>query len=73
MFLTGQVFSIALLRRAIAYEYRLRLFLPGLLGVPFSEPENHFHSTSEICIKKAKSFQCHDFDADILPLHCAVE
>jgi hypothetical protein len=70
MFLTGQVFSIALLRRTIVYEYRPRLILPGLLGRPFSGPENHFHSTSEICIKKAKSFQCCDFDANILRRQC---
>jgi hypothetical protein len=32
--LAGQVLSIALLRRRIAYEYRLSLILPGLIGVP---------------------------------------
>ena len=31
---SGQLFSIALLRRSIVYEYRLPLILPGLLGVP---------------------------------------
>jgi uncharacterized membrane protein YfcA len=32
--LTGQLFSVALLRRAIAYEFRLLLILPGLCAVP---------------------------------------
>lgn len=32
--ITGQLFSIALLRRAIAFEFRVRLLAPGLLGAP---------------------------------------
>ena len=32
--LTGQLFSIALLRRAIAYEFRVPLIAAGLLGAP---------------------------------------
>ena len=32
--LTGQLFSIGLLRRTIAYELRLPMIVPGLLGVP---------------------------------------
>lgn len=31
---SGQLFSIAMLRRSIAYEYRLSLIVPGLVGVP---------------------------------------
>ena len=31
---SGQLFSIALLRRSIAYEYHLPLIVPGLIGVP---------------------------------------
>jgi len=32
--ITGQLFSIALLRRAIAFEFRMPLLAPGLLGAP---------------------------------------
>jgi Sulfite exporter TauE/SafE len=32
--ITGQLFSMALLRRAIVFEFRARLMLAGLLGVP---------------------------------------
>jgi|SRR5665213_539125 len=32
--ITGQLFSMALLRRAIGFEFRARLMVAGLLGVP---------------------------------------
>src|SRR5258708_4511549 len=32
--ITGQLFSMALLRRAIVFEFRARLMVAGLLGVP---------------------------------------